>query len=196
MSPTPSLQLFTEIARVQPSLKGWCRSDKAITLASIVCALRPLVSVEIGVYGGSSLIPTAMAHKHVGVGMVYGIDPWDRDAAVEAQTTPEDKEWWYNERLDLRYQEVNDAILALGLQDFVTLIRKRSIHAEVPGRISLLHVDGGHNDMAVTDVVRFAPQVEIGGFCICDDLNWKGGGVTRAVQRLLQLGFKQLYPLD
>jgi len=75
------------------------------------------------------------------------------------------------------------------------LHRLPSRHVEPPPGIGLLHIDGAHDNVAIQDVVRFAPQVVIGGLVVLDDLNWSGGAVTRAAIRLEQLGFRFLYPI-
>ena len=58
--------LFLDIADVVPRLNGWCSVNKAQHLAAMVCALQPVTAVEIGVFGGKSLIPMAMAMKRIG----------------------------------------------------------------------------------------------------------------------------------
>jgi len=45
------------------------------------------------------------------------------------------------------------------------------------------------------DAERFGPRVRTGGFACLDDLNWPGGGVVAASQRLNHLGFVKLYDL-
>ena len=75
------------------------------------------------------------------------------------------------------------------------LVRQQSNRVTPPNAIGLLHVDGGHNDQAVTDVARFAPRVEPGGFVVTDDTQWVGGGVQRAESMLLTMKFRKLYAL-
>lgn len=189
------IELFQQIAEVQPKLPGWCSPEKAATLAALVIAQRPNVSLEIGIYGGSSFIPLALAHKAIGKGVVVGIEPWDKAAAIAAQTTNEDREWWANQDLEGIYQTFMANLRHLGLENVTRIIRKKSNDVEIPGALGLAHIDGGHNDQAVTDVARVAHKVEIGGYVVLDDLAWHGGGVTRASQRLVQMGYRQLYLL-
>jgi hypothetical protein len=188
--------LFDNIAALQPRFPGWCTLDKAFTLASMVIARRPLVSVEIGVYGGSSFFPIAMAHKAIGRGIAVGVDPWDKHVAVLAQTEQESREWWANQDLESLYQNVLLFIKEYGLQDHAKIQRKKSSEVDIPPGISLLHIDGAHNDEAVRDVARFCQHVEIGGMVVMDDLNWHGGGPARAAQRLVQIGFNHLYQIQ
>ena len=183
------------LTTVQPSLPGWCDPFKALTLASIVIARRPACSVEIGVYGGSSFIAIAAAHQAIGFGQVLGIDAWDAEVAAQAQTEIPSREWWRIQDLQKLYHELDNLLERLKLRDFGQLMMNRSNNVGAPRSIGLLHVDGGHNNQAVTDVQRFAPNVEPGGFVVTDDTNWTGGGVQRAEQLLISMRFRKLYAL-
>jgi len=187
--------LFEIIRQEQPRIPGWCSLDKSLTLASLVVALRPAISLEIGIYGGSSIVPILLAHKWTGLGVVVGIEPWSADEAMKAQTNPTDVEWWGKQNYGDLHFNFQALIQRLGVADILMLHRKPSRHVEPPPGIGLLHIDGAHDNVAIQDVVRFAPQVVIGGVCVMDDLNWSGGAVTRAAMRLEQLGFRLLYPI-
>ncbi len=188
--------LFETIRQEQPRVPGWCTQVKAMTLASLVVGLRPSVSTEIGVYGGSSLIPLLLAHKWIGSGLVYAIEPWDREEAMKVQTTTADVEWWSTQDYAKLFDDFMALVKRLGVQDYLRLIRKPSKRADPMPGCSLMHLDGGHDASAIQDVVRFAPHVVVGGVAVLDDLEWQGGAVTRAALRLEQLGFKKLYPLE
>ena len=183
------------LTKVQPGLPGWCDPRKALTLASIVIARRPACSVEIGVYGGSSFIAIAAAHQFIGYGKAIGIDAWDNQVAVAAQTENESREWWANQDLEKIYQDLFALLDLHGMGNVAQLVRQQSNRVTPPNAIGLLHVDGGHNDQAVTDVARFAPRVEPGGFVVTDDTQWVGGGVQRAESMLLTMKFRKLYAL-
>ncbi len=187
--------VFKQIEQIQPSIPGWCDPEKSAVLASLIVAYRPALSVEIGIYGGSSFIPMALAHKAIGSGMILGIEPWDKKAAIEAQTTNEDRAWWDGQDLEGLCSKFMSTLHELGLDNVTKIIRRKSDDVDVPPQISLLHIDGAHSDQAVRDTVRYAQQVVIGGFVVLDDLDWFGGGVKRAELRLQQMGFKRLYPL-
>ncbi len=44
--------LFAQIEELVPKLDGWCVPEKACDFAAIILALRPALSVEVGVWGG------------------------------------------------------------------------------------------------------------------------------------------------
>lgn len=188
------MTLFETISRVQPALPGWCSAEKAEVLASLVVGLRPALSLEIGVFGGSSFIPIALAHKHINHGVALGIDPWDVDAATRNEVEANVR--WANEQdWDGIYNKFLVRISQFGLSDWVDVRRQRSDDFYPTAAIGLLHVDGSHTEQAIRDVRRFSPKVSVGGVCVLDDLDWENGNVRLAEQALLQSGFTQLYPI-
>jgi len=187
-------ELFERIAEVLPPLDGWCELAKANVLAASVLALRPPATVvEIGVFGGKSLIPMALACETIGAGMVIGIDPWSADASIEGQTA-EDQRYWASVDHEAIYRKFLEHLRALAIESRVTIWRARSDDVVPPATIDLLHVDGQHTEQAVRDVVRFASNVRLGGLCCMDDTSWSTD-VQRAVESLKQLGFVKLYDL-
>lgn len=187
-------ELFQTIESLQ-TLPGWCSNEKACTLASMVLALRPALTLEIGVFGGRSFLPMALAHKAIKTGICVGIDAWDKDVAVREQTTNEDREWWAKVDQHQIYANFMQQIYNHDLDKIVQIYRVESRNFQPPNQISVLHIDGSHTQTATTDMVRFGPKVVMGGFLVTDDTDWKGGGVAAGEQRLVQFGFKKLYGL-
>jgi len=193
------VKLFQDIeAFIQPEVPGWASLEKAQALAAIILALRPQTVIEIGVFGGKSLIPMAMALKETGTGTIYGIDPWSAPAAVEGQVTTEDKAWWATLDYEGLYQGFLKRVDDAGVRQYVSVQRMTSRQfAEKPMQnIQVLHVDGNHGPDAISDVNTYAPMIEPGGICIMDDCAWAGGYVRNAVEDLENIGFKMLYTLD
>ena len=71
--------LLANIVTTCGTMHGWATAEKCCTLASLVLANKPALAVEIGVWGGRSLLPVAMAMKAIGKVDVYG------DAEVYSQ---------------------------------------------------------------------------------------------------------------
>src|SRR5688572_24337917 len=86
-------QLFQQIDEIVPKLQGWCTPLKANNLAALIVALRPSLTVEIGIFGGRSFLPMAMAHRFIQSGIAVGIEPWTQVSASEGYSGA-DKEWW------------------------------------------------------------------------------------------------------
>jgi hypothetical protein len=190
-------KLFQTISEIQPKLRGWCSPEKAIALASAVVTIRPEISVEIGVYSGSSFIPIALAHKAVGHGYAIGIDAWDKDVMQrEYKGQHQHQEWWSKIDQDKIYSEFMSQIVCLELTSFVKIIRKESRFVQPPSTCGLLHIDGGHSDTAISDAVRFSPHVQVGGIIVCDDTDGGHGPMPALAEKnILTMGFKRLYGL-
>jgi hypothetical protein len=190
------MTLFETIARVQPKLHGWCSPEKAATLAAAVLAYRPEVVVEIGVFGGSSLIPLALAAKEIGRCKVIAIDPWLAVASVIGQINVEDQRYWSDQqRHETVYNDFLRVVSELGLSNIVDIRRAKSDDVEPPPNIGVFHLDGNHSDQAVKDVERFFPKCLVGSLAFVDDEGWAGGGVSRAIAKAKSMGFKELYKL-
>lgn len=188
-------ELFAEIEKLVPTCGDWCSVKKGCALAASVIALRPAVSVEIGVFSGASFLPVALAHKFLGTGIAYAIDPWSKTASIEGMDA-ENAAWWGQIDHDKIYKEFGERVTNLGLTQFVRTIRARSNDAVPPKNIGLFHLDGNHGQQAIQDVARFAPNVIVGGLVWMDDMNWAGGGVQKAADNLLKMGFVKLYEQD
>ncbi len=195
-------RLYRKIADLVPSLHGWCEVPKAITLANLVMATTPKTIVEIGVWGGRSFIPMALAQGHaedckpeLSGFRCIGIDPWDIAASVAGQTTEADKKWWSEINHELVRQSFLYNLRELELEKRCEIIRCTSDEADVPETIDLFHCDGNHGSNALKDTERFGSNIPIGGICVLDDLGWSGGFVAQSGEWLLANGFIQLHPL-
>lgn len=187
------MNLFAEIEFALARIKhGWCSHRKAQTLAATVLALRPSMVVEIGVYAGRSFLPMAMALKQIGAGRAVGIDPYDAMVSSAGENDA-NSAWWGS----LDHEEIFRQMVAakdwLQLGPWVEIIREPSDDVSPPDAIGVLHIDGGHTDVAVRDALRFAPQVEVGGFCVLDDILWDSGAPSASAEILRDFGFVERY---
>jgi hypothetical protein len=188
------ISLFQQIADTQ-KLPGWCSLEKANTLASIVIALRPDISIESGVFAGRSFLPIALAHKQIGHGMAYGIEPWSKEAACEGYTG-ENKEWWGHLDIDAIKEQFMGYYGTLGIQNVSRIVQKRFQDFEIPNGVGLFHLDSQHTDQSIEDLTRVIPNLHLGGLIVLDDLHWLNDGVAsvgKAVRFLERQGFRKLY---
>lgn len=181
-----------------PTMHGWCSLEKAVTLAVYVESLQPDVVVEVGVWGGRSLIPMIMAAPSKTE--FHAIDPWSAPASVEGQVKPDDKEWWGAIDHELVYADFNRRVLELVNERRldgrkIIVHRMKSDDVTPPPRISIFHCDGNHGPNALNDTRRFGANVTVGGVAVLDDLNWSGGFVNAAADWLIENGFVQLHHL-
>ena len=188
--------LFSQISELTPNLHGWATVEKAITLASAVIALRPEIVLEVGIWGGRSILPMGLACKELGRGKVIGVDPWSAVASIQGQV-PANAQWWGSQaQHDQVYFDFMEKRGTLGLNDVIAVERMTSDYFEPPKTINLVHIDGNHGPQAIKDAQKFGPLIPVGGLMILDDLQWEGGNVLKAMDCLRLMGFVELYPLE
>lgn len=167
--------LEAKIREVIEPLEGWCWPEKALAMAQLILDTKPQTVVEIGVFGGRSLIPQALALKELGSGIVYGIDPWRRDDTLEGTLSRADLEWWGKLDLEAIHAGCMKAIWESGVSDQCVIIRSSSQKCPklFGGGIQVLHVDGTHSEEVSTrDIRLYLPQVSEGGHVFMDDSDW------------------------
>lgn len=191
--------LAANLDNTRPHLEGWCTPEKASAMCRLILDTRPQVVVEIGVFGGRSLIPQALALSIASPGaLLLGIDPWDTDTSVEGSLDPINDKWW-RESVDLSAIQRGclDAIRAANLQRHVAILPFHA-HAIAPvmarPSIDILHIDGCHSELASTrDVRDWLPIVRRQGHVWFDDCSWASTQravalLDKACDRVLQVG--------
>lgn len=169
---TPELRL--EIQREVDALEGWTSHERGWELADLILTEKPVVCVELGVFGGRSLIPQALAIRENKSGRVYGIDPWRVEPALEGENEANQSWWKNNVNLDEIHNKFMAVLWRLGLQDWTTIIRDCSQKvANLFERVDLLNIDGNHSEVAsVRDVELWLPRVAQKGVITMDDTDW------------------------
>jgi predicted O-methyltransferase YrrM len=153
-------------------LHGWCSVYKASTLMDLVWLIRPETVVEIGVFGGKSLVPMAFAVKATGKGMVYGIDPWSADESA-AFMEGANHDYWSTLDHNAIYYDLCGKITEFKLENYITLIPRTSEAADPIANIDILHIDGNHSEeRSFADVLKWVPLVRSGGLIVFDDITW------------------------
>lgn len=191
------MELFKTIDKSVAVCPGWCTPEKARTIALLILGLKPSVSVEIGVFGGRSAIPIALAHKYLNHGEVICIDPWDNKAASSGYDK-ENSAWWKAVDMDEIYKSFMINVVKFETTKFMNIQRVPSDAFNPPENIGFLHVDGQHTDQAIRDVQRFASKVYPGGIVVMDDIHWENEGrreVGMAAEWLRFNGFTELFAL-
>lgn len=153
-------------------LEGWCTRSKASVLIDLIFMLRPNTIVEIGVWGGKSLIPMAQSLKQIKKGKIYGIDPWDNLASMEGMEG-DHYDWWYQVDHKSILRGLIEKIFQFNLIEQIELIKATSEEAPIIDNIDILHIDGNHSEKAsMLDVNKWVPLVRKGGMIILDDMDW------------------------
>ncbi len=175
---TSAAKVKRQAFEIMKGLEGWCAEDKASILIDLIMKMKPNTIVEIGVFGGKSLVPMACALKANQNGVIYGIDPWDPAASLEAVLNQDNRHYW--SIVDHRgiMQGLIQKIEQLDLVDQVELIESTSENAPLIFDIDILHIDGNHSEKtSFFDVTKWVPLVRKGGWIILDDMKWHEEGV-------------------
>lgn len=162
--------------KAMKELEGWCSDHKASFLIDLILAMKPQTVVEVGVFGGKSLIPMAYALCANKNGIIFGIDPWSNVHSKQGLDEV-DRNWWNS----LNHRSILDGLLdkikQFGLQDQIALILATSKDTPPIYDIDLLHIDGNHSEGAsYLDVTKWVPLVRSGGIIVLSDVNWAVGG--------------------
>ena len=181
--------VFRRCDQIVPKLSEWCSPEKAHTLASLVIALRPALTIEVGVWMGASAVPMILAHRAIGSGRMIAVDPWSAVASVQGQVSADDVKWWSSVDHEKAYQKFITVLAEEGLSQFVEIVRATSDEYAPPDSINLLHLDGNHGEQAIRDVQKFAPRMASGGVMVVDDYSWSGGAVRKACAALESHGW-------
>ena len=132
-----NMDLLEFINKDLPTIQGWCSADKALKFIEIINDIKPDLCLEIGVFGGSSLIPQAIALKENGKGLVYGIDPWCNHSAIEEMENQANKEWWGGLDLNQVYLHCKYNIERFGVEDYCKLLKNKSIDVSKSDNIKI-----------------------------------------------------------
>jgi hypothetical protein len=105
------------------SIEGWCTREKAIKMMEFIHE-NAGVAVELGVWGGRSLLPIAMKCK----GSVFGIDAWNKEASLEGKNDVANDEWWSNIDYNKIYTSTHNLMTKYNCNN-VKLLRMKSSEA-------------------------------------------------------------------
>ncbi|RDJ35495.1 MAG: class I SAM-dependent methyltransferase [Crenarchaeota archaeon] len=164
------------VGGILKKIQGWCSLDKAQKLVETIVQTKPELCVEIGVFGGSSYIPQALALKHNKKGVVYGIDPWTCEDALEEMKDEANIGWWGTLKIEDVYKHCLKNIDYYQVNDYCKILRDKSenvVDTFEDESIDLLHIDGNHSEaLSYKDAVMYLPKLKSGGHIFFDDIWW------------------------
>jgi len=179
LSATPNWARYKKQALPQQkTVQGWCTEAKAEKLMNLIYKTHPKICVEIGVFGGSSIYPTAAALQFLNEGgVIYAIDPWEKvDCLVGYEPNDANFKWWNMINLEMVYQDFLKMVNDSGFSNYCHVMRMPSLNAVsnfLDGSIDILHIDGNHTEAAaLMDAELFLPKVKVGGYIWFDAANW------------------------
>lgn len=167
-------------------LPGWCSPAKGRWLADVIQRERLIHVVEIGVFGGRSLLAMALAVRQVGRGgFVLGVDSYDLGHQVEGVRLQPHIDWAQSIPFETLHANALSEIRSRGLQNHCAILRAGSLECAGligPATVDLLHIDGCHSVLAsCRDVETWVPKVRPGGLVVLDDCEWESIQTARRI---------------
>lgn len=162
------------LTQIIPTMEGWLSVERAHEMYELVRSSGATTVVEIGVFGGRSLLAQALALRDQGRGVAIGIDPWKKSVTLEEQDE-DSAAWWNAVDLDKIHNGCMAALWAQGLDPYVNVIRACSHHChQLIPKIDILYIDGSHTETSsCRDVRLYLPKVKQNGYAWFDDADWK-----------------------
>jgi hypothetical protein len=178
------------------NIHGWCTVEKANKLIEIVSLCEPTLSVELGVFGGRSLLPIAIMSKYINPSSrVIGIDAWSAQASIQGTNDKANEEWWSNINYEDMFNYTKSIMVDNNVNDVVELWKdtsKNAVSNFEDNSINLLHQDSNHSEeITCEEVELYWNKVKEGGYWIFDDTNWPT--TQKAQILLLSKGYTEHY---
>lgn len=161
----------------QSNIPGWCCEEKAKNMMDLIYEVKPKICVELGVFGGSSIHPTACALKFLKQGCVYAIDPWKNPDCLEGYAPDDPNYQWWN---SINLNDIHDGFVKMlydcrlsGYCKIMRMTGQEALSEFADESIDILHIDGNHTEnAALNDAKMYLPKVKKGGYIWFDDVNW------------------------
>lgn len=176
-------------------LIGWCPKEKAEKLLELASSEKVSLCVELGVYGGRSLLPLALALSQRAGTRVVGVDAWSVPAAMEGTNSKENEAYWTNVDYSGMFEYTKKLVSDHQVAHLVDLWRCKSVDVYdrfEDNSIDLLHQDSNHSEeVSCREVELYCAKVRPGGYWVFDDTHWPT--TQTAQQKLLAKGFVEIF---
>lgn len=188
-------KLADQIIKAIDKMEGWCTNEKALYLAGLIIDRAPSKVVEIGIFGGRSLIPMAMAMKAARSGEVWGIDPWSVSAATEGDNGTVNDQWWAGLDLEKIYTGFISEVIKNGLTKDCRWMRckgEEAIHYFRKGSVDILHQDSNHSELvSCRQVEQWEKKMSKNSVWVLDDTDWPSQ--AKAMDLIISYGFVPIH---
>ena len=177
LAQTPWKEFKKDTMVQMDQLQGWCSREKANTIMDVIYENRCKKCIEVGVFGGRSLLPIMRALQYNGAGKVFGVDAWDTNVAIEGLSGSDPNcLWWQKVNLNDLYFQTIKMLQKNRAKRLCVLVKKSSQEAStmfLDETVDFIHLDGNHTEeLAFQDVVEYFPKVKDGGYILLSDPTW------------------------
>ena len=178
------------------SIHGWCTAEKSLTTMNLILENQAKTCLELGVFGGRSLVAIAIAAKKVSpTSKVIGVDAWTAQASLEGTNDKANDDWWSKVDYNDMYAYTKKIMIENGVDSVVELWKCKSnecVDRFEDKSLDLLHQDSNHSEeISCEEVELFWNKVKVGGHWIFDDANWPT--TQEAQKRLVSKGYEETY---
>jgi hypothetical protein len=156
-----------KVLSILPQIPGWCSQKKASSMMDLIFETNPKICVEIGVFAGASILPTAYALKCLNKGIVYAIDPWDTYECIKYYEKNDiNRSWWEQIDMNYFYTYFLNLLKTHQIKNYCIVLKETSEQAANKIKtIDILHIDGNHCDeSAFIDVTKYVPKIKVDGY--------------------------------
>ena len=202
--PLPAALVAGVLQQVE-TIHGECSREKVLALCATLPSAPKGDLVEIGaLFGKSSYVLNRLA-VYCGIGATICVDPWDLGLSVQTDAPTHIQEasggWdWQVVREgflvamlgasagDFNYLPMTSEAANALYRGGTTVASPEFGQTPLAGAIAVLHLDGNHDEAAVSqDFALWSPLVAPGGWIIFDDYNWPhGDGPRRVADRAIR----------
>lgn len=173
---------------------GWCTEKKSSKIIEIIKNINRenIKCVEIGVYGGKSILPLAIELKNKNDNsIIYAIDSWKTEDSVSGYSD-ENYEWWSKVDLEKYYRIFQNLVEDFDLKNVITK-RQNScdVNIEEMGEIDYIYIDGQHTEKNLThDIEKFGERIKKDGYMLLDDIDWFNDKFIKSLkEKLIMMNF-------
>jgi hypothetical protein len=172
-------------------IQGWCTKEKALAMANLV---KPNdFCVELGVWGGKSLLPICLMTTN----KVIGIDAWKKDASLEGVNSIENHEWWSNVNHNEMFTYTKKLLTDYDCKNARLMVSKSNMvyNKFQDESIDFLHQDSNHSEeISCEEVELYHKKVKKNGIWVFDDTNWET--TKKAQELLIKYGYEEINDYD
>jgi predicted O-methyltransferase YrrM len=188
-------EAYAKIDIVVPSLPGWCTIEKARRLCSLVVESRAKTCVELGVFGGRSLVALGLGLAVLEDirGFAQGVDPYAASASLEGKNAKENDDWWSKVDYADIHNQAERGISNAGVGAFTHIVVGKSLGPFMDSfakeSIDILHQDSNHSEeISCAEVLAWTSKMRPGSLWVSDDTDWE---TTQKSQKMLrEMGFQ------
>ena len=192
-------QQEAELLKIQnPPMNGWCTHEKAVNLFNLIYDNKLTTCLEIGTFGGRSIVAISLGLKALGDGIVFGIDPWKVEACLEGTNAVENNQWWSQIDWNQIIASYFDKMQEFDVLGYMCHLRKHDtqcLKLFSNNYFDFVHFDSNHSEeVSCRTVNDWWPKIKSGAFIVMDDIDWSGQ--SKAMELLKSKGVKVIQEYD